>query len=106
MMAKITAAMGRTGETAPIVTEPPLPKAPIYVVLGSRALKKFFPGKAGAPGEWRKTDDGRDFLVTYSPDFFLRFSVVTPQVKELKAKMWTSLKGVLQRLALMERGRG
>ena len=97
MMAKIVAAMGKTAETAPVVVDAPLPSAPIVVVLGSRALKKFFPGLRGSPGDWLKSSDGRDVLVSRSPDEILRFGEVTPAVKKMKWEMWQSLKTVVQR---------
>ena len=98
MMAKIAAAMGKTPETAPVVHEKPIPRAHIYVVLGGLALRKWFPGRNAAPGSWIKSDKGLDVLVTYSPEYILRFKVVTPALKKLKSDMWTSLKGVMQRI--------
>jgi len=98
MMAKIITAMGRTAETAPIVVAPPLPKARIIVVLGFRALRKYFPELRGEPGRWQKTSDGRDVLITYSPEYILRFATVTPAMLKLKQDMWCSLKAVIQRL--------
>lgn len=100
MILKITSAMGRTPETAPVIVEPPQPKAKIYIVLGDRALKKWFPGLRAGPGMWISGAEGEMALVTYSPNFFLRFGEPTPTVKKIKSEMWNSLKGVLQRLAL------
>ena len=97
MMEKIVVAMGKTAETAPVVVDAPLPAASIVVVLGSRALKKFFPGLRGSPGDWLKSSDGRDVLVSRSPDEMLRFGEVTPAVKKMKWEMWQSLKTVVQR---------
>ena len=99
MMAKIIAAMKATPERAPIIFTGKRPPARIYVVLGALALKKWFPGKTGVPGGWIKGDGGEDALITYSPEFLLRFGAAeTPGLKQLKKNMWTSLKGVLQRL--------
>lgn len=103
MISKITAAMGRTPDTAPVIVDSPRPDAKIYVVLGDRALKKWFPGLRASPGMWISGREGETALVTYSPNFFLRFGEVTPTVKKIKSDMWNSLKGVLQRLALMSR---
>ena len=97
MMAKIIAAMGKTAETAPVVVVPPPPKAKVHVVLGGLALKLYFPGLKGAPGQWLKAEGGEDVLVTYSPEYILRFGTVTPAVKKMKQDMWTSLKAVVQR---------
>ena len=97
MMAKIVVAMGRTADTAPVVVAPPLPVARAYIVLGALALRKYFPGVRGEPGQWVSTPDGKDILITYSPAFILRFPTVTDAVKKMKRDMWTSLKGVMQR---------
>jgi len=98
MMAKILTAMGRTSENTPIIVAPPLPKAKIVVVLGGLALKKYFPGMRGEPGQWQKTPEGADVLITYSPEYILRFATVTPVVQKIKQDMWRSLKAVVQRL--------
>ena len=96
MMAKIMNALGKAD--APIVVAPPVPQAKVTVVLGGLALKKYFPGMKGEPGQWQKTPDGRDVLITYSPAYILRFGTVTPAVQKIKQDMWTSLKAVKQRL--------
>ena len=98
MMAKIVTAMKKTPETAPIVFTGERPAAKAYVLLGSGALRKWLPGAKGAPGEWVKDQSGNSYLVTYSPEFILRMGPPTPAVKEIKMKMWTSLKGVMQRV--------
>ena len=98
MMSKIVAALGKTADTAPVVVAPPLPKARAYVVLGSLALRKHFPGLRGEPGQWVKSSDGKDVLITYSPAFILRFPTVTDAVKKIKHDMWNSLKGVMKRI--------
>ena len=96
MMAKILNALGKPD--APIVVTPPVPEAKITVVLGGLALKKYFPGMKGEPGQWQKTPEGRDLLITYSPAYILRFGTVTPAVEKIKQDMWRSLKAVKQRL--------
>ena len=98
MMAKIVTAMKKTPESAPIVFNGERPAAKAYVLLGSGALRKWLPGVKGAPGEWVKDQAGNSYLVTYSPEFILRMGPPTPAVKEIKMKMWTSLKGVMQRV--------
>ena len=98
MMAKIASAMGKTPETAPVVHEKPIPRARIYVVLGGLALRKWFPGRNASPGSWIRSEKGLDVLVTYSPEYILRFKVVTPALKKIKSDMWVSLKGVIQRI--------
>ena len=95
MMAKILNALGKPD--APIVVAPPVPQAKVTVVLGGLALRKYFPGMRGEPGQWQKTPEGRDVLITYSPEYILRFGTVTPAVQKLKKDMWTSLKAVVQR---------
>ena len=97
MMAKILTALGKPD--APIVVVPPVPQAKVTVVLGGLALKKYFPGMKGEPGQWQKTPEGRDVLITYSPAYILRFGTVTPAVEKIKQDMWRSLKAVRQRLS-------
>ena len=97
MMAKILTALGKPD--APIVVAPPVPQAKVTVVLGGLALKKYFPGMKGEPGQWQKTPDGREVLITYSPAYILRFGSVTPAVQKIKEDMWRSLKAVRQRLS-------
>ena len=98
MMAKIVTAMHETPETAPIVFTGERPPAKMYVVLGSEAMKKWYPGMRRAPGQWLRGRNGEDVLLTYSPEYLLRFGAATPALMKLKREMWTSLKGVMQRL--------
>lgn len=98
MMAKIVAALGKTHETAPVVTEGAVPRAKAYVVLGGLALKKWFPGVSAAPGQWVATPLSPNVLVTYSPAYIQRFGTVTPAVQQIKKDMWTSIKSVLRRI--------
>lgn len=99
MISKITAALKTTAELAPVVDSSPVPEARIYVVLGSLALRKWFPEIKAAPGMWVKTRSGCDVLVTYSPEYILRFGTVTPAVEKIKKDMWVSLKAAAQRAA-------
>lgn len=99
MMAKIIVALGRTAETAPIIINAPIPKAKVYVVLGARAMRKFFPEMKGEPGAWGQASDGTPVLITYSPEFILRYGEVTPAVQKIKQSMWQNLKAVKQRIA-------
>ena len=98
MMAKIVTAMHETPDTAPIVFTGERPSAKIYVVLGLKAMKKWYPGMHASPGQWLRGREGEDVLVTYSPEHILRFGTVTPALMKLKREMWTSLKGVMQRI--------
>ena len=79
----------------------PLPSAKVCVVLGSNALVQIMPGGACQPGSWTKTPSGADALVTYSPEFILRFSDGSEEQKECKRKMWASLKSALSRAGLL-----
>jgi hypothetical protein len=99
MISKITAALKTTLQLAPVVYSGPLPEAKIYVVLGAFALRKWFPALKGAPGMWIKDQADHDILVTYSPEYILRFGTITPTVEKIKKDMWTSLKAVAQRAA-------
>ena len=78
----------------------PLPPAKVCVVLGSNALVQIRSGGACPPGSWTKTPSGADALVTYSPEFILRFSDGSKEQKECKRKMWDSLKSALSRAGL------
>ncbi len=98
MMAKIVAALGRTAATAPVLVAPPCPPAKVYVALGARALEMWFPGLKGAPGNWLTAADGTPVLVTYSPEFILRFRTVTPDVQRIKRAMWIAIKSVLRKI--------
>ena len=98
MMAKIITAMHRTADTAPVLVVPPLPKAKYYVVLGGLAMRKYFPGMSGAPGQWLKANDGKRLLVTFSPEYILRFPEATPAVKGFKRQMWDSLKTLMKKI--------
>ena len=98
MMAKIVTAMHETPESAPIVFTGERPPAKMYVVLGDGAMKKWYPGMHGAPGQWLRGRNGEDVLMTYSPEYLLRFGAATPALMKLKREMWTSLKGVMQRI--------
>ena len=99
MISKITAALKTSAEFAPVVDSAPLPEARIYVVLGALALRRWFPEIKAAPGMWVKTRSGCDVLVSYSPEYILRFGTVTPAVEKIKKDMWVSLKAVAQRAA-------
>lgn len=98
MMAKIVTAMGKSADEAPIVFDGEMPPARIYVVLGSGALGRWFPGERGSAGSWIRRDDGSEILVSRSPEYVLRISAANPELKKIKAKMWSDLKDVLRRL--------
>lgn len=98
MMAKIVAALGKTMSTAPVVVDGERPPAKAYIVLGSQALKKWFPGTKAAPGQWIAASDAPNVLVTYSPSYILRFTQVTPAVQKIKKDMWAAIKSVLNRV--------
>lgn len=98
MTEKIIAAMGVARTGVRLVTAPPAPESKVSVALGAKALRKFFPGVNGEPGQWLKTPCG-EVLVTYSPEYVLRFAKMPDVVRRLKRAMWASLKAVVQRLA-------
>ncbi len=98
MITKAIFALGKTNASAPTVIVSPMPKAKIYVVLGGLALRKFFPELKGEPGDWLKSSSGENVLVTYSPEYILRFSKITPVVQKIKKEMWRNLKSILKRI--------
>ena len=81
-----------------MLVAPPRPPAKVYVALGARALEMWFPGLKGAPGNWLTAADGTPVLVTYSPEFILRFRTVTPDVQRIKRAMWIAIKSVLRKI--------
>lgn len=91
MMAKIIQALGETAESTPIVFCGPKPAARVYVVLGGKALRQWYPNVAAKPGDWLTMPSGDVVLVTYSPEYILQFPVVTPAVKKIKHEMWGCL---------------
>lgn len=104
MISKIVDALGKSypdsvGADIPVLCDGQLPQASAYVVLGAGALRKYFPGSSASPGMWIKSLSGSDVLVTYSPEYILRFGSVTPAVQKIKKDMWTSLKALAQRAA-------
>ena len=104
MMDKIIEALkksypGVVGDDVIVCSGAEIPQSRAYVVLGAGALRKYFPAYNASPGMWVKTSSGADVLVTYSPEYILRFSVVTPAVQQIKKDMWTSLKALAQRSA-------
>lgn len=80
---------------AAVFTAPPLPPAKAYVVMGSAAAKKFFPGEHASPGNY--LSDPANAFVTYSPELFIRLGIDSPEVVQRKRAMWTGIKGVVQR---------
>ena len=78
-----------------IATERPLPEAKAYIVLGSEASKKFFPGEHASPGSY--LTDHVNAYVTYSPELFIRMGIDSPEIVQRKRAMWNGIKGVVQR---------
>ena len=96
MIAKIVAALGFAPNSIPVVYSGAKPDTAIFVVLGARALEKWFPGVSSSPGKWISPAAGVRALVTYSPNYFLRFRTVTDTVKKIKFDMWKSLQTLKQ----------
>jgi hypothetical protein len=94
MLGKIVAAVEGTSSSMPVVYEGELPDAKAYIVLGARALMKWFPSHTGIPGEKFTSPSGRTVLVTYSPEKILRYNVVTETVQNMKKAMWANIKSV------------
>ncbi len=98
MMERIYAAMKLDASRVRLVTEAPLPAADKVVVLGGLALKKFLPGVQCQPGSWTKTPwSGGSALVTYSPEYILRFSEGSREQLAAKRQMWNSIKSAMSR---------
>ena len=99
-MVKIVQAMGRDPATAPVVVEPPIPKAKIYVFLGLASIRRYMPNLRVSENQWTVSPKGKPVLLVRSPEEILRYRTVTPTVKKLKQDMWLALKSILQRLEL------
>ena len=98
MMERIYAAMKLDASRVRLVSEAPLPAADKVVVLGGLALKKFLPGVQCQPGSWTKTPwSGGSALVTYSPEYILRFSEGSREQLAAKRQMWNSIKSAMSR---------
>lgn len=89
--------LGKTKESAPLVTDGPIPKTKIAIVMGIKALKKWFPGVNAGPGQWLHMDSGGEAAVTYSPEKIVRFRVMTPRLDIMKHEMWNTFKSAMQR---------
>ena len=96
MMERIYAAMKLDASRVRLVTEAPLPDADKVVVLGGLALKKFLPGVQCQPGSWVKAPwGGGHALVTYSPEYILRFSEGSREQLAAKRQLWTALQSAV-----------
>ncbi|MCQ2368333.1 MAG: hypothetical protein MJ109_04925 [Kiritimatiellae bacterium] len=95
MLDKIIEAMGKTRGTAPLLTgyDPKVfPRAKVYIVMGSAALKKFMPDMRVKYFANAKSAGGRQVHFTYSPDYITRFDQKDPSIISIKIQMWRALK--------------
>ena len=89
--------LGKTPESAPLITDGPIPNTKIAIVMGKPALRKWFPGVNAGPGQWVRMDSGGEAAVTFSPDFILRFSSEMPTTINMKRGLWNTFKSAMQR---------
>lgn len=95
----ITRGIKKTPETAPIVFEGERPPAKIYVVLGAKALAKWYEGVSLLNGGWFKDVDSEVFY-TWSPEDIFRFgTTLTPAMKQKKMDMWKGLQEGMRKLS-------
>lgn len=98
MMAKVVAAMKSTPDKSPIVFTGEKPAAKVYVVLGTRALNKWYGGVSLQHGGWFKDVDS-EVLLVYSPEDIYRFGTnLSPAMVQKKREMWTSLQEVMRKV--------
>ena len=98
MMAKLVTAMKKTPDIAPIVFTGEKPPAKIYVVLGTKALAKWYEGVSLAYGGWFK-DVGSEVLLVYSPEDIYRFGTnLSPAMIQKKREMWKSLQEAMRKV--------
>lgn len=90
---KAVAALGAPPEAAEVAFDGELPAAAAYVVLGRNALRKWFPEVRATRGQWVSAPSAREVLVTYSPDYILRFGD-SPAVRTMKRELWNDIKSV------------
>ena len=99
MMAKLVTAMKKTPDAAPIVFTGEKPPAKIYVVLGTKALAKWYEGVSLAYGGWFK-DVGSEVLLVYSPEDIYRFGMnLSPAMIQKKREMWKSLQEAMRKVS-------
>lgn len=99
MMAKLVVAMKKTPDSAPIVFTGEKPAAKIYVVLGTKALAKWYDGVSLAYGGWFKDVDS-EVLLVYSPEDIYRFGTnLTPAMIQKKREMWKSLQDAMRKVS-------
>jgi len=89
--------LGKAPESAPLVTDGPIPKTKIAIVMGIKALKKWFPGVNAGPGQWLHMDSGGEAAVTFSPEKIVRFKEMTPALNDMKRGLWNTFKSAMQR---------
>jgi len=89
--------LGKAPESAPLITDGPIPKTKIAIVMGIKALKKWFPGVNAGPGQWLHMDSGGEAAVTFSPEKIVRFKEMTPALNDMKRGLWNTFKSAMQR---------
>jgi len=101
MMSKIYERLHLTLDDVPIVTQSEtLPESRVYVVLGSKARDRWFPGLRSAPGKWVEWNGLTNIHVTYSPEYILKQDPSMPGMEKIKRMLWDGIKGAVQRRAL------
>lgn len=99
MMARLVTAMKRSPESAPIVFTGEKPAAKIYIVLGAKALAKWYGEVALAYGGWFKDADS-EVLLVYSPEDIYRFGVnLSSAMIQKKREMWRSLQEAMRKVS-------
>ena len=89
--------LGKTAESAPLITDGPIPRTKIAIVMGARALKKWFPGVNAGPGQWVRMESGGEAAVTFSPEKIVRFKEMTPPaLNDMKRGLWNTFKSAMQ----------
>ena len=90
---------GDCAEVAPIVFTGAKPLAKIYVVLGTKALAKWYEGVSLAYGGWFD-DVGSEVLLVYSPEDIYRFGTnLSPAMIQKKREMWKSLQEAMRKVS-------
>ena len=85
---KIRTKLNVPEEKLPLIVDQPVPKARLYIVLGSATLKKFFPGRKASPGDTISLEGGARALISWTPEYFALYGSKSETMQQHKVKMW------------------
>lgn len=99
MMENIAAYMEKlSGRKTPVVSSGEPPAAEIYVLMGDKAMAKWFPGETFPAGRIWQSREGKTVALTRNPDDVARFGSPS-STKEIRRRMQQTFLAIQQRLA-------